>query len=68
MKRLILPSTGFVAAVFAPATVMTPVVASACLQTVMTACARLSGGAMPRSIVGRGRIYCQYIDLILTGD
>jgi hypothetical protein len=28
----------------------------------------LSVGAMPRSIVGRGHIYCRYIDLILTGD
>jgi hypothetical protein len=66
MKRLILPSTGFVAAVLAPPTVMTPVVASAYLQTAMTACARLSGGAMPRSVVGRGHIFCRYIDWILT--
>jgi hypothetical protein len=42
LTRLILHSTGFLA----PPIVMTPVVVLACLQTVMTACACLSGGAM----------------------
>jgi hypothetical protein len=65
---LILPSAGSVATVFAPAIVMTTVTASAWPQFVMTACARVSDGVMPWSIVGRERISFRDIDLIHTGD
>lgn len=68
LKRLILPSAGSVAMVFAPAIVMTTVTASACPQIVTTACARVLDGVMPWSIVGRERISFRDMDLIHTGD